>query len=70
MSAKPNRAEILSTSPRALTGTWEGKNSQGKPLKVTFRDTAGGSALMSEIVGEGHEDMISMIYTSTAPIAW
>jgi hypothetical protein len=47
---------------KSLTGTWEGKNSQGKPLKVTFRDTAGGSALMSEIVGEGHEDMISMIH--------
>ncbi|MGA8439938.1 MAG: hypothetical protein WB762_35810 [Candidatus Sulfotelmatobacter sp.] len=47
---------------KTLTGSWEGKNSQGKPLQVVFRDTAGGSALMSEIIGEGHEDMISMIH--------
>jgi len=47
---------------KTLTGSWEGKNSQGKPLQIVFRNTAGGSALMSEIVGEGHEDMISMIH--------
>ena len=47
---------------KTLTGSWEGKSSEGKPLRVTFRDTAGGSALMSEIIGEGHEDMISMIH--------
>ncbi|MGB0030981.1 MAG: hypothetical protein WBP77_07320 [Candidatus Sulfotelmatobacter sp.] len=45
-----------------LTGSWEGKNTQGKPVQVSFRDTAGGSALMSEIIGQGHEDMISMIH--------
>ena len=45
---------------KSLTGSWEGKNSQGKPLMVSFRDTAGGSALMSEIQGEGHDNMISM----------
>jgi hypothetical protein len=47
---------------KTLTGSWEGKNSKGKPLQVVFRDTAGGSALMSEIIGAGHEDMISMIH--------
>jgi hypothetical protein len=47
---------------KSLTGSWEGKNHEGKPLHVTFRDTAGGSALMSEIIGEGHEDMISMFH--------
>jgi hypothetical protein len=51
---------------KTLTGSWEGKNAQGKPLRVSFRDTAGGSALMSEIVGEGHEDMISMIHMDGA----
>jgi hypothetical protein len=45
---------------KSLSGNWEGKNSQGMPLQVTFRDTAGGSALMSEIHGHGSEDMISM----------
>jgi hypothetical protein len=47
---------------KSLTGSWEGKNSEGKPIRVTFRDTAGGSALMSEIQGQGHEDMISMFH--------
>jgi hypothetical protein len=45
---------------KSLTGSWEGKNSQGEPVQVTYRMTAGGSALMSEIVGHG-ENMISMI---------
>ena len=47
---------------KSLTGSWEGKNAQGKPLSVSFRDTAGGSALMSEIRGHGPEDMISMFH--------
>jgi hypothetical protein len=51
---------------KTLTGSWEGKNSKGDPLRVSFRDTAGGSALMSEIIGEGHEDMISMIHMDGA----
>jgi|HubBroStandDraft_2_1064218.scaffolds.fasta_scaffold07434_4 hypothetical protein len=45
---------------KSLTGSWEGKNSQGELVQVTYRMTAGGSALMSEIVGHG-ENMISMI---------
>ncbi len=47
---------------KSLDGTWEGKNAQGMPLEVSFRDTAGGSALMSEIHGHGPENMISMIH--------
>jgi hypothetical protein len=47
---------------KSLTGTWEGKNGQGMPLQVSFRDTAGGSALMSEIHGHGSENMISMFH--------
>jgi hypothetical protein len=47
---------------KTLTGSWEGKNSQGKPLSVTFEDTAGGSALMSDIHGHGPENMISMFH--------
>ena len=44
----------------SLAGSWEGKNSIGNPVQVSYRMTAGGSALMSEIVGHG-ETMISMI---------
>jgi hypothetical protein len=47
---------------KSLTGSWEGKTAQGKPVQVTFRDTAGGSALMSEINAHGPEDMISMFH--------
>jgi hypothetical protein len=47
---------------KSLTGSWEGKNAQGQPLRVTFRDTAGGSAIMSEIQGHGPENMISMFH--------
>ncbi len=47
---------------KSLTGSWEGKNSQGHILQVTFQDTAGGSALMSEIHGHGPENMISMFH--------
>jgi hypothetical protein len=45
---------------KTLSGNWEGKASNGKDLKVTFRPTSGGSALMSEILGD--EDMITMFH--------
>ena len=52
---------------KGLEGNWAGTNSQGQPLQVTFRLTAGGSALMSEIVGHdtdkhGPENMITMFH--------
>lgn len=47
---------------KSLTGSWEGKNIQGMPIQVTFRDTAAGSAVMSEIHGHGPENMISMFH--------
>lgn len=46
---------------QTLNGTWEGKNSQGEPLKVSFRSTSGGTAILSEITGKG-EDMITMFH--------
>jgi hypothetical protein len=50
-------AEKAFSAIKALPGTWEGNTSMG-PVKVTFKVTAGGSAVMSEILG--HEDMITM----------
>ncbi|MGA6983082.1 MAG: hypothetical protein WCC95_22135 [Candidatus Sulfotelmatobacter sp.] len=47
---------------KTLSGSWEGKNSKGMPLLVTFEDTAAGSALLSEIHGDGPQDMVSMIH--------
>jgi hypothetical protein len=45
---------------KSLSGSWEGKATDGMPLQVSFRETAGGSALMSEI--QGDHGMISMIH--------
>jgi hypothetical protein len=46
---------------KSLPGTWEGKN-DGHPLQVTYKVTSGGSAVMSEIMGHGPEDMITMFH--------
>lgn len=43
---------------KALAGTWEGKTAKGESIKVVFRVTANGSAVMSEFLGD--EDMITM----------
>jgi hypothetical protein len=51
---------------KSLAGSWQGKTSDGRLLTVTFRDTAGGSALMSEIEGKGEADMISMFHLDGA----
>jgi len=47
---------------KTLNGSWEGKASNGRTVKVSYRATAGGSALMSEILGDGEEDMVSMFH--------
>ena len=44
---------------KTLSGNWEGK-ANGKDFKVTFRTTSGGSALLSEILGD--ENMITMFH--------
>lgn len=45
---------------KTLAGSWQGKSPDGMTVQVNFRETAGGSALMSEITG--HEDMITMFH--------
>lgn len=45
---------------KTLNGTWEGKANSDRPVKIVFRPTSSGSALMSEIVGD--EDMVSMFH--------
>ena len=47
---------------KGMEGNWAGKNSQGHAIQVTFRETAGGSALMSEIHGDGPENMVTMFH--------
>lgn len=45
---------------KSLAGSWEGKTTQGDPVKVDYQLTAGGSALMSTI--REHGDMITMFH--------
>ena len=45
---------------KTLSGSWQGKTSDGRPVQVDYRVTSAGSALMSEIKGE--EDMITMFH--------
>ena len=47
---------------KSLAGAWEGKNSHGEPLQVSFKVTSGGSAVMSEIAGHGKDNMITMFH--------
>jgi hypothetical protein len=50
---------------KSLVGDWQGKSPMGDTVVVTYRLTAGGSALISEIQGEAKgksEDMVSMIH--------
>ena len=44
-----------------MPGTWEGKSADGRALRVDFKLTAAGSAVLSEIVVP-NEDMVSMIH--------
>ncbi|MGA7754977.1 MAG: hypothetical protein WCB05_19260 [Candidatus Sulfotelmatobacter sp.] len=50
-------AQKAFTALKNMPGTWEGKSEMG-PIKVNFKVTAGGTAIISEIVGK--EDMITM----------
>src|SRR5215469_11224555 len=44
---------------KTLNGTWEAKVNNN-PVKVVFRTTSGGSAVLSEITGE--ENMVTMFH--------
>jgi hypothetical protein len=55
-------AQKAFTAIKNMPGTWEGKTADGRAVRVDFKVTAGGSAVMSEIMGHGPEDMISMFH--------
>jgi len=50
------------TTIKSMPGMWEGKDPGGRDVKVSFKVVSGGSAVMSEILGEGPENMISMFH--------
>src|SRR3954465_1071306 len=45
---------------KSLTGTWEGKTSDGRQAKEVYRLASNGSVVMSEM--PGHDNMISMYH--------
>lgn len=48
---------------KSLTGSWQGRNSEGQSITVTFKSTGAGTAIMSEITGGEHkDDMVSMFH--------
>ncbi len=57
--AEPSDANAAFQEIKSLQGTWSGK-AMGRDLKVSFRVTSGGSAVMSEIQSEA--DMVTMFH--------
>ena len=51
---------------KSMSGSWEVKSADGRPLQVIFKVVSGGSAVMSEIMGQGPEDMISVFHLDGA----
>jgi hypothetical protein len=60
MAIAQTNAQKTFDNLKTLDGMWEGKDPQGQEVKVSYRSTSGGSALMSEIMGK--EDMITMFH--------
>jgi len=58
----PTEAQKAFTAIKNLPGMWEGKDPAGRAVQVNFKVTSGGSAVMSEILGQGPEDMITMFH--------
>lgn len=64
--AQPGPQQSFDTL-KGLIGKWEGTDTLGQRIQVTFRLTANGSALLNEYVEFGeHEDMITMIHRDGA----
>jgi len=58
----PTEAQKAFTTIKAMSGMWDSKAAAGHSIPVSFKVTSGGSAVMSEILGDGPEDMISMFH--------
>ena len=64
-AAAQSSAQKSFDSMKSLAGNWEGKTTMGDSVVVSYRVTAGGSALVAEIQNQMNgtsEDMISMIH--------
>jgi hypothetical protein len=75
-AARPIDAQEEFRKLKSLAGTWNGRGPDG-PVRVTFRVTSGGSALLQEMVPEGRvsdpsngdDDPVTMIYVDGDKLA-
>jgi len=61
-TGSPTGAQKAFAAIKNMPGIWEGKTPQGQTVQVSFKVVSGGSAVMSEILGQGPEDMITMVH--------
>jgi hypothetical protein len=61
-TATPTDAQKAFEALKAMPGTWDGHTPDGRPVQVTFKIVSGGSAVMSEIMGHGPQNMISVFH--------
>jgi len=58
----PNNATAAFLKLQALTGSWEGKDDGGDPVKTKFELVAGNTAVMETLTMSGMEQMLT-VYT-------
>jgi hypothetical protein len=61
-TATPTAAQKAFEALKSMPGSWDGTTPDGHPVQVTFKVVSAGSAVMSEIMGHGPEDMISVFH--------
>jgi hypothetical protein len=47
---------------KTLAGTWKGKDSEGKPITISYKLVSSGSVLMEELTMEEHPDAMITMY--------
>ncbi|MBM2846976.1 MAG: uncharacterized protein HW407_2288 [Bacteroidetes bacterium] len=61
-TSEPGKASVNMEKMKSLVGVWEGKDEQGKPIKVTYKLVSGGGTLMETIDHDMHKDGMITVY--------
>jgi len=62
LASEPDKGSANMDKMKALVGVWEGKDEQGKLIKVTYKLVSGGSTLMETIDHDMHKDGMVTVY--------
>ena len=63
LASEPGKGVASMEKMKSLVGVWEGKDEQGKTIRVTYKLVSGGSMLMETIDHDTHKDgMITAYY--------